>query len=92
MATVRASRAAAPHLRAARGCSVNVSSISGFRPSLRTPAYAAVKALLVNYTQSQAAAFAKDPGDSAGTTIGKNVSHGSLLGFGPAGASSAPAT
>jgi 3-oxoacyl-[acyl-carrier protein] reductase len=60
MATVRASRAAAPHLRAARGCIVNVSSISGFRPSLRTPAYAAVKALLVNYTQSQAAAFAKD--------------------------------
>ena len=60
MATVRASRAAAPHLRAAKGSIVNVTSISGFRPSLRTPAYAAVKALLVNYTQSQAAAFAKD--------------------------------
>jgi 3-oxoacyl-[acyl-carrier protein] reductase len=60
MATVRASRAAAPHLRAAKGVIVNVTSISGFRPSLRTPAYAAVKALLVNYTQSQAAAFAPD--------------------------------
>ncbi|WP_270936824.1 SDR family NAD(P)-dependent oxidoreductase, partial [Falsiroseomonas oryzae] len=60
MATVRASRAAAPLLRAAKGCIVNVTSISGFRPSLRTPAYAAVKALLVNYTQSQAAAFARD--------------------------------
>ncbi len=60
MATVRASRAAAPHLRAARGCIVNVTSISGFRPSLRTPAYAAVKALLVNYTASQAAAFGAD--------------------------------
>ncbi|WP_237214135.1 SDR family NAD(P)-dependent oxidoreductase [Falsiroseomonas oryziterrae] len=60
MATVRASRAAAPHLRAAKGSIVNVTSISGFRPSLRTPAYAAVKALLVNYTQSQAAAFAAD--------------------------------
>jgi 3-oxoacyl-[acyl-carrier protein] reductase len=60
MATVRASRAAAPFLQAAKGCIVNVSSISGFRPSLRTPAYAAVKALLVNYTQSQAAMFAKD--------------------------------
>lgn len=60
MATVRASRAAAPYLRAAKGCIVNVTSISGFRPSLRTPAYAAVKALLVNYTQSQAAAFAAD--------------------------------
>jgi 3-oxoacyl-[acyl-carrier protein] reductase len=60
MATVRASREAAPHLRAAKGCIVNVSSISGFRPSRRTPAYAAVKALLVNYTQSQAASFARD--------------------------------
>lgn len=60
MATVRASRAAAPHLRAAKGCIVNVTSISGFRPSLRTPAYAAVKALLVNYTQSQAAMLAAD--------------------------------
>jgi len=60
MATVRASRAAATHLRAAKGCIVNVTSISGFRPSLRTPAYAAVKALLINYTSSQAAAFAAD--------------------------------
>ena len=54
MATVRASRAALPHLERSRGCIVNVSSISGFMPSTRTPAYAAVKALLVNYTASQA--------------------------------------
>lgn len=60
MATVRASREATPHLRAARGCIVNVTSISGYRPSLRGPAYAAVKALLVNYTMSQAAALAGD--------------------------------
>jgi len=60
MATVRASRAAAAALRDSRGSIINVTSISGFRPSLRTPAYAAVKALLVNYTQSQAAAFAPD--------------------------------
>jgi 3-oxoacyl-[acyl-carrier protein] reductase len=60
MATVRASRAAAPYLRTAKGCIVNVSSISGFRPSLRSPAYAAVKALLINYTSSQAAAFAQE--------------------------------
>jgi 3-oxoacyl-[acyl-carrier protein] reductase len=60
MATVRASRAATPFLKQSRGSIVNVTSISGFRPSLRTPAYAAVKALLVNYTQSQAAAFAPD--------------------------------
>ncbi len=56
LATTRASRAAVPHM--APGSSIiNVSSISGFRPSLRTPAYAAVKALLINYTQSQAAAL-----------------------------------
>ncbi|MGG5820151.1 SDR family NAD(P)-dependent oxidoreductase [Falsiroseomonas sp. HW251] len=60
MATVRASRAAGEFLRASKGSIVNVTSISGFRPSLRTPAYAAVKALLVNYTASQAAAFAPD--------------------------------
>jgi 3-oxoacyl-[acyl-carrier protein] reductase len=60
MATVRASRAAAPFLKAARGSIVNVSSISGYRPSLRTPAYAAVKALLINYTTSQAAALGPD--------------------------------
>ncbi len=60
MATVRASREAAPHLRKAGGCIVNVTSISGYRPSVRGPAYAAVKALLVNYTASQAATFAAD--------------------------------
>jgi 3-oxoacyl-[acyl-carrier protein] reductase len=54
MATVRASRAALPHLERSRGSIVNLSSISGFMPSRRTPAYAAVKALLVNYTASQA--------------------------------------
>ncbi|TCZ64508.1 SDR family NAD(P)-dependent oxidoreductase [Roseicella aquatilis] len=58
MATVRATHAALPFLEASRGCIVNVSSISGYRPSTRTPAYAAVKALLINYTQSQAAMYA----------------------------------
>jgi 3-oxoacyl-[acyl-carrier protein] reductase len=60
MATVRASHAALPHLRASRGCIVNTTSISGLRASLRTPAYAAVKALVINYTASQAAALARD--------------------------------
>lgn len=60
MATVRASTAALPHLRAARGCIVNTTSISGLGPSVRTPAYAAVKALVINYTASQAAALARD--------------------------------
>jgi 3-oxoacyl-[acyl-carrier protein] reductase len=58
MATVRATHAALPFLEASRGSIVNVSSISGYRPSIRTPAYAAVKALLVNYTLSQAAMYA----------------------------------
>lgn len=60
LATTRASRAAIPALKAARGSIVNVSSISGFGPSARGPAYAAVKALLINYTQSQAAVLAPD--------------------------------
>jgi 3-oxoacyl-[acyl-carrier protein] reductase len=58
MATVRASRAALPFLEQSKGSIINVSSISGFRPSTRTPAYAAVKALLINYTSSQAAMHA----------------------------------
>ncbi len=58
MATVRATHAALPFLEQRGGSIVNVSSISGYRPSTRTPAYAAVKALLINYTQSQAAMYA----------------------------------
>ncbi|PZW50838.1 3-oxoacyl-[acyl-carrier protein] reductase [Humitalea rosea] len=60
MGTVRATHAALPALKASRGCIVNVASISGFGPSMRTPAYAAVKALLINYTQSQAAIYGTD--------------------------------
>ncbi len=60
MATVRASLAAEPFLVAGKaGAIVNISSISGFRASTRTPAYAAVKASLINYTMSQAALLAR---------------------------------
>jgi len=53
-------RAVLPTLRAQRsGWIVNLSSISGFRPSMRTPAYAAVKAAIINYTTSQAALLAR---------------------------------
>ncbi|MBX6366352.1 MAG: SDR family oxidoreductase [Rhodospirillales bacterium] len=58
LAVVRASRAAEPHLAKARGSIVNISSISGLKPSTRTPAYAAVKAAVINYTTSQAALLA----------------------------------
>jgi 3-oxoacyl-[acyl-carrier protein] reductase len=60
MATVRASNAALAHLRASRGCIVNTTSISGLEPTTRSPAYAAVKALVIHYTASQAAMYAKD--------------------------------
>ena len=60
MAMVRASHAAEPHLEKAGGGSiVNISSISGLRPSLRTPPYGAVKAAMIQYTTTQAAALAR---------------------------------
>jgi 3-oxoacyl-[acyl-carrier protein] reductase len=59
MAMVRASHAAQPHLASGREpCVVHISSISGFRASTRTPAYAAVKAAMISYTASQAAMWA----------------------------------
>ena len=60
MAMVRASHAALPLLQAAQAaCIINVSSISAYRPSVRSPAYAAVKAAMVHYTGSQAAMLAR---------------------------------
>ena len=60
MAMVRASHAALPLLQAAQAaCIINVSSISAYRPSVRSPAYAAVKAAIVHYTGSQAAMLAR---------------------------------
>jgi 3-oxoacyl-[acyl-carrier protein] reductase len=53
LGTVRASRAALPHLEKAQGNIINISSISGLMASTRSPAYAAVKAALLNYTMSQ---------------------------------------
>ena len=58
MATVRASRTALPWLERSRGSIVHISSISGLAPSVRTPPYGAVKAALIQYTMTQAAALA----------------------------------
>ena len=60
LATVRASQAALPFLLKGTGPAiVNITSISGFRPSVRTAAYGAAKATVMHYTTSQAAALAR---------------------------------
>jgi 3-oxoacyl-[acyl-carrier protein] reductase len=59
MAIVRASQAALPFLEKSNGGSiVNISSISAYRPSVRTPPYGAAKAAVIHYTTSQAATLA----------------------------------
>ncbi len=59
MAIVHASQAALPFLEQAQEAAiVSVSSISAYRPSMRSAPYAAVKAAVVNYTQSQAMSLA----------------------------------
>lgn len=58
LAAVRASQTALPHLEKRGGSIIHISSISGLRATPRTPPYAAVKAAIINYTQTQAAAYA----------------------------------
>ncbi|MES1924486.1 SDR family NAD(P)-dependent oxidoreductase [Salinisphaera sp. T31B1] len=59
LGAVRASRAARPWLEASgAGTIVHIASIAGQAASARTAAYGAVKAALIQYTQSQAAAMA----------------------------------
>ncbi len=60
LATVRATRAALPYLeKSEAGSILNISSISGFRASVRTPPYGAVKAAILEYTLTQAASLAR---------------------------------
>ncbi|HLY47464.1 MAG TPA: SDR family NAD(P)-dependent oxidoreductase [Stellaceae bacterium] len=60
LGTARAIRAALPYLeRSGAGAIINISSISGFGASARTPPYGAVKAAIISYTQSEAAVLAK---------------------------------
>ena len=59
MAVVRTSRAALPWLeRSSAPAIINIASMSGLRPSPRTPPYAAAKAAIIQYTSTQAAALA----------------------------------
>lgn len=58
MAPVRASRAALPWLEKQGGSIIHISSIAGLGASVRTPPYGAVKAAVMEYTQTQAAALA----------------------------------
>ncbi|MBU6498810.1 MAG: SDR family oxidoreductase [Rhodospirillales bacterium] len=61
MAVVHASQAALGHLRrATAGCIVSVSSISAMRPSTRSAPYGAIKAAVIHYTATQAAALARE--------------------------------
>ncbi|MGA8758994.1 MAG: SDR family oxidoreductase [Stellaceae bacterium] len=53
-------RAALPYIEKSEGGSIiNISSISGFRASARTPPYGAVKAAILEYTQTLAAQLAR---------------------------------
>ena len=58
MAPVRASLAALPYLERQGGSIVHISSTAGYHASVRTPPYGAVKAALMQYTQTQALALA----------------------------------
>jgi 3-oxoacyl-[acyl-carrier protein] reductase len=53
LAAVRATRVALPFLEKAKGCIINISSISGMKAVPRSLPYAAVKAALINYTKGQ---------------------------------------
>ena len=59
MAPVRASQAALPYLERQGGSIIHISSISGLAASVRTPPYGAVKAAIMEYTQTQGAALAR---------------------------------
>jgi len=60
LGTVRAIRAALPFLeQSGGGAIINISSISGLVPSARTPPYGAVKAAIIEYTQTEASLLAK---------------------------------
>jgi 3-oxoacyl-[acyl-carrier protein] reductase len=58
LGSVRACHAALPWLEKQGGSIIHISSISGLKASVRTPPYGAVKAALIEYTQTQALGLA----------------------------------
>lgn len=60
MAIVHASHAAMPALRETKGCIVNTSSISAYRPAGRQPPYGAIKLAAIHYTATQAQMHARE--------------------------------
>ncbi|NNE56675.1 MAG: SDR family oxidoreductase [Hellea sp.] len=60
IAPINLSREAYPELKKNRGSIINISSVSGSRPSPKTAAYGAAKAGLLNYTTSLAMEWAPD--------------------------------
>ena len=60
LAPLHVSQAAHPHLKASRGCIVNIASISGRRPSPGTAVYGAAKAGLLSLTASLAQEWGPD--------------------------------
>ncbi len=60
MGAMRLANAFRPHLRAARGCIINIASIYSYFGSSRIPAYSAAKTAIVGLTRSLALGFAED--------------------------------
>jgi len=59
MASVRACGAALPYLERQGGSIIHISSTAAFHACVRNPPYGAIKAALIHYTTSQAAALAR---------------------------------
>lgn len=59
MAAVRASAAAIPFLEKQGGNIIHISSISGLKATVRSVPYGAIKAAMMEYTQTQALSYAK---------------------------------
>ncbi|WP_082377777.1 SDR family NAD(P)-dependent oxidoreductase [Pseudomonas sp. RIT-PI-q] len=57
---MRLANAFRPHLKASRGCLINIASLYSYLGAPNVPAYGAAKAAVVSLTKSLAASFAED--------------------------------